>query len=104
MDYQVFLLSRVRERYDACGDTREAVSFGLQSTAGIITGAALIMVAVFAGLAAGEMVMFQWIGFGLAVAVALDATLVRVVVVPRRWRCSGAGTGTCPDGCSGCRT
>jgi RND superfamily putative drug exporter len=82
MDYQVFLLSRIRERYDQCGDTTEAVAFGIQSTAGIITGAALIMVAVFAGLAAGEMVMFQEIGFGLAVAVALDATLVRVVVVP----------------------
>jgi RND superfamily putative drug exporter len=82
MDYQVFLLSRIRERYDQRGDTSEAVAFGIQSTAGIITGAALIMVAVFAGLAAGEMVMFQEIGFGLAVAVALDATLVRVVVVP----------------------
>jgi len=82
MDYQVFLLSRIRERYDQCGDTTEAVAFGIQSTAGIITGAALIMVAVFAGLASGEMVMFQEIGFGLAVAVALDATLVRIVVVP----------------------
>ncbi len=82
MDYQVFLLSRIRERYDQRGDTREAVAFGLQSTAGIITGAALIMIAVFAGLAAGEMVMFQQIGFGLAVAVAIDATLVRIVVVP----------------------
>jgi len=82
MDYQVFLLSRIRERYDRCGDTTEAVAFGIQSTAGIITGAALIMVAVFAGLASGEMVMFQEIGFGLAVAVALDATLVRIVVVP----------------------
>ena len=82
MDYQVFLLSRIRERYDQCGDTTEAVSFGIQSTAGIITGAALIMVAVFAGLASGELVMFQEIGFGLAAAVALDATLVRVVVVP----------------------
>ena len=82
MDYHVFLLSRIRERYDACGDTGEAVAFGLSSTAGIITGAALIMVAVFAGLASGEMVMFQQIGFGLAVAIALDATLVRTVVVP----------------------
>ena len=82
MDYQVFLLSRIRERYDQRGDTREAVAFGLQTTAGIITGAALIMIAVFAGLAAGEMVMFQQIGFGLAVAVAIDATLVRIVVVP----------------------
>ncbi len=82
MDYQVFLLSRIRERYDQCGDTTKAVAFGIQSTAGIITGAALIMVAVFAGMASGEMVMFQEIGFGLAVAVALDATLVRTVVVP----------------------
>jgi RND superfamily putative drug exporter len=82
MDYQVFLLSRIRERYDQIGDTREAVAFGIQSTAGIITGAALIMVAVFAGLASGELVMFQQIGFGLAVAVLLDATLVRTVVAP----------------------
>ena len=82
MDYQVFLLSRIRERYDQMGDTREAVAFGIQSTAGIITGAALIMVAVFAGLASGELVMFQQLGFGLAVAVLLDATLVRIVVAP----------------------
>ena len=82
MDYQVFLLSRIRERYDHSGDTREAVSFGVQSTAGLITGAALIMVAVFAGLASGELVMFQQLGLGLAVAVLLDATLVRTVVAP----------------------
>jgi RND superfamily putative drug exporter len=82
MDYQVFLLSRVRERFDLVGDTREAVGFGIQSTAGIITGAALIMVAVFVGLASGQLVMFQQIGFGLAVAVFLDATVVRTVVAP----------------------
>lgn len=82
MDYQVFLLSRIRERYDLGGDSREAVAFGIQSTAGIITGAALIMVAVFAGLASGELVMFQQIGFGLAVAVLLDATVVRTVIAP----------------------
>ena len=82
MDYQVFLLSRIRERYDIVGHTREAVGFGIQSTAGIITGAALIMVAVFVGLASGELVMFQQIGFGLAVAVFLDATVVRTVVAP----------------------
>jgi RND superfamily putative drug exporter len=89
MDYQVFLLSRIRERYDRHGDTDEAVSFGIASTAGIITGAALIMVAVFAGMAAGELVMFQQIGFGLAVAIALDASLVRVVVVPSAMRLLG---------------
>ncbi len=82
MDYQVFLLSRIRERYDQCGDTRKPSPSGSSPPPGIITGAALIMVAVFAGLAAGEMVMFQQIGFGLAVAVAIDATLVRIVVVP----------------------
>ncbi len=82
MDYQVFLLSRIRERWDQTHDSRESVIFGVQSTAGIITGAALIMVAVFAGLASGELVMFQQMGFGLAVAVLLDATVVRTVVAP----------------------
>jgi len=82
MDYHIFLLSRIRERYDLTGDTREAVVFGVGSTAGIITGAAAIMVAVFAGVAMGEMTMFQQLGFGLAVAVAIDATIVRSVVVP----------------------
>lgn len=82
MDYQVFLLSRIRERWDETHDSRESVIFGVRTTAGIITGAALIMVAVFAGLATGELVMFQQLGFGLAVAVLLDATVVRTVVAP----------------------
>lgn len=82
MDYHVFLLSRVREHYDTSGDNIGAVVRAIDSTAGVITGAALIMVAVFAGFAAGELVMFQQIGFGLAVAVLLDATLVRLVLVP----------------------
>jgi RND superfamily putative drug exporter len=58
------------------------VAFGLRSTAGIITGAALIMASVFMGIALGELVMFQQMGFGLAVAVMLDATIVRSVLVP----------------------
>jgi RND superfamily putative drug exporter len=82
MDYHIFLLSRIRERYDQSGDTRDAVVFGVGSTGGIITGAALIMVAVFAGVAMGDMTMFQQLGFGLAVAIAIDATIVRVVTVP----------------------
>ena len=82
MDYHVFLLSRVREHYDASRDNTGAVVQAVGSTAGVITGAALIMVAVFAGFAAGELVMFQQIGFGLAVAVLLDATLVRLLLVP----------------------
>ena len=82
MDYHVFLLSRIRERYDQTGDTRGAIAFGVASTGRIITGAALIMVAVFGGFAAGELVMFQQMGFGLGVAVLLDATIVRSVLVP----------------------
>ena len=82
MDYHVFLLSRIRERYDQTGNNAEAVAYGLRSTAGLITGAALIMVAVFGGFAAGETIVNQQVGFGLAVAVLLDATLVRSVLVP----------------------
>ena len=80
--WDVFLLSRIRERYNRTGDNTEAVAYGVRSTAGIITGAALIMVAVFGGFAMGELVMFQQVGFGLAVAVFLDATVVRSVLVP----------------------
>jgi RND superfamily putative drug exporter len=82
MDYHVFLLSRIREHFDQTGDNRESVTVGLQSTARLITGAAAIMVVVFSGFAAGQLVMFQQMGFGLAVAVFLDATLVRSVLVP----------------------
>ncbi len=82
MDYQVFLLSRIKERYDLTGDTREAVGYGLGRTGSIITGAAAIMVCVFGGMATGELVMFQQMGFGLAVAVLIDATVVRSVIVP----------------------
>ena len=82
MDYQVFLLSRIRERYTQTGDTTDAIVFGIGSTARIITGAALIIVAVFAGFAAGDLVMFQQMGFGVAVALLIDATLVRSVLVP----------------------
>jgi uncharacterized membrane protein YdfJ with MMPL/SSD domain len=90
MDYQVFLLSRIRERYARTGDTSEAIAFGIGSTARIITGAALIIVAVFAGFAAGDLVMFQQMGFGVAVALLIDATLVRSVLVPAAMQLLGA--------------
>ena len=89
MDYQVFLLSRIRERFDETGDTTDAVTFGVASTARIITGAALIIVAVFAGFARGEMVMFQQMGFGVAVALLLDATIIRSVVLPSAMKLLG---------------
>lgn len=82
MDYHVFLLSRIREHYDQTDKSREAVAVGLKATSRIITGAAAIMVVVFATFAAGNLVMLQQLGFGLAVAVFLDATLIRSVLVP----------------------
>jgi RND superfamily putative drug exporter len=82
MDYHVFLLSRIRERYARTGDTEEAVVHGIAATGRIITGAALIIVVVFAGFAAGQLVMFQQMGFGVGVALLVDATLIRMVVVP----------------------
>jgi RND superfamily putative drug exporter len=82
MDYQVFLMSRIKERYDASGSTHAALIGGVASTARIITGAAVIIVVVFAGFAAGQLVMFQQMGFGVAVALLLDATIIRSVVLP----------------------
>jgi putative drug exporter of the RND superfamily len=82
MDYQVFLLSRIRERHMESGDTTNAVTFGVASTARIITGAALIIVAVFSGFARGDLIMFQQMGFGVAVALLIDATIIRSVVLP----------------------
>jgi uncharacterized membrane protein YdfJ with MMPL/SSD domain len=82
MDYQVFLMSRIKERYDASGSTHDAVVGGVATTARIITGAAVIIVVVFAGFAAGQLVMFEQMGFGVAIALLLDATIIRSVVLP----------------------
>lgn len=82
MDYHVFLLSRIKERFDQTNDNTDSVVFGVGTTSRLITGAALIMVAVFGGFAAGQLVMFQQMGFGLAVTVLIDATLIRSVLVP----------------------
>jgi RND superfamily putative drug exporter len=90
MDYHVFLLSRIKERFDMTGNNADSVAYGLRSTAAIITGAAAIMVAVFAGFAAGRLVSFQQMGFGLAAAVLLDATIVRSVLVPASMKLLGA--------------
>ncbi|MCH7740463.1 MAG: MMPL family transporter [Chloroflexi bacterium] len=89
MDYEVFLLSRIRERYDQTGNNADSVAFGLRSTAGIITGAALIMVAVFGGFALGDLVIFQEMGFGLGVAILVDATLIRAILVPASMKLLG---------------
>jgi len=89
MDYQVFLLSRIKERYDETKDTTGAVTWGISSTARIITGAALIIVAAFAGFAKGDLVAFQQMGFGVAVALLIDATVIRSVILPSAMKLLG---------------
>jgi uncharacterized membrane protein YdfJ with MMPL/SSD domain len=97
MDYQVFLLSRIKERYDQTGDTTDAVSWGVSSTARIITGAALIIVAVFLGFAMGDLLQFQQMGFGVAVALLLDATIIRSVILPSMMALLGRWNWYFPD-------
>jgi RND superfamily putative drug exporter len=82
MDYEVFLLSRIREEFDKSGNNREAVAIGLAKTARVITSAALIMIAVFLSFVTSDNATVKMIGLGLAVAVAVDATIVRLMLVP----------------------
>ncbi len=89
MDYHVFLVSRIRERYLRSGDNDSAVAHGIGSTARLITGAALIIIAVFSGFAVGDLVMFQQMGFGVAVSLLIDATLIRCVLLPAAMRLLG---------------
>jgi RND superfamily putative drug exporter len=89
MDYEVLLVSRIHEEYVRTGDNRRAVAQGLQRTGRLITGAAAIMVAVFLAFGLAEVVLIKAIGIGLAIAVAIDATLVRVLVVPAVMRLLG---------------
>ena len=89
MDYEVFLLSRIKEAWDATGDNDLAVARGLQASGRIITSAALLIVVVFAGFAAGELLLIKQLGVGLAVAVVVDATIVRTLLVPATMRLLG---------------
>jgi len=82
IDYAVFLLVRMRERYDAIGEHTEAIAFGLDRTARVITGAAAIMMAVFVAFAGSSIATVSQLGVGLTVAVLLDATVVRIVLLP----------------------
>lgn len=88
-DYEVFLLSRVKEEYEASKDNDKSVIEGVKSTAPLITGAAILMVAVFGGFAFSYMLPIQTIGFGMAVAIALDASLIRFVLVPATMKLLG---------------
>jgi RND superfamily putative drug exporter len=82
MDYEVFLVTRMREAWDELGDNTRAVAHGLERTGRIVTAAAIIMVAAFSGFIAGRVVGLQEFGLGLAVAIFVDATIVRAILVP----------------------
>ena len=89
MDYEVLLLSRIQEAYRRTGDNTASVAQGLAKTAGVITGAALIMVTVFAAFALAESITIKSIGVGMAIAVLIDATIVRILLVPATMRLMG---------------
>jgi RND superfamily putative drug exporter len=89
MDYEVLLLSRIRERWVATGDNRRSVAEGIGITGGIITGAALIMVVVFSAFALSEVLFLKAIGFSMALAVLIDATVIRGILVPAFMRVMG---------------
>ena len=89
MDYHVFILSRIREAFDRGMTTEDAVSHGIRSTAGTVTSAAIVMVAVFGVFATLSSVVFKQLGIGLAVAILLDATLVRAILLPATMKLLG---------------
>jgi putative drug exporter of the RND superfamily len=89
MDYEVFLLSRIKEAWDQTGDNDRAVALGLQRTGRIVTSAALLIVVVFLGFAAGELLTIKEVGVGMAIAVILDATIVRMLLVPATMKLMG---------------
>jgi RND superfamily putative drug exporter len=89
MDYEVFLLSRVREEYVATGDNDASVINGIATTARVITSAALIMISVFAGFVLGDDPVIKMMGLGLATAILVDATIVRIVLVPATMKLMG---------------
>jgi RND superfamily putative drug exporter len=89
MDYEVFLLSRIREEWERRHDNEAAVAYGLEHTGRIITAAAIIMIATFAGFLAGSFVGLQQFGLGLMAAILLDATIVRAILVPATMKLLG---------------
>ncbi|WP_280463467.1 MMPL family transporter [Nocardia carnea] len=115
MDYEVFLLSRIIERYRATGDNRRAVLEGLQRGAPLVTAAALVLAVSFSLYATGQVMYLQMLGVGIAIAIVVDATVIRAVLVPafmrlagpanwwappglRRWAVLPSGRGTSADG------
>ncbi|KII00365.1 membrane protein [Streptomonospora alba] len=97
MDYELFLLSRVREEYAATGDNPHSVATGLQRTGGIITSAAVLLMVVLAAMGTSDLLFLKIIGVGLTVAVAVDATLVRALLVPATMRLLGRANWWLPE-------
>ena len=89
MDYEVFLLSRIQEAFWQTGDNRQSVALGLQRSGGIITNAAVIVIVVSACFATADMILVKALGLGMALAVLIDATLVRGLLVPATMRLLG---------------
>jgi RND superfamily putative drug exporter len=89
MDYEVFLLSRIKERFDATGDNRAAIASGMQRTGWLITSAAVLLAVVLGAFGSSRIIFVQEIGIGLAIAVIMDATLVRMLLVPATMRLLG---------------
>jgi uncharacterized membrane protein YdfJ with MMPL/SSD domain len=89
MDYEVFLLARVREEWDRGAENEDAVAYGLEHTGRVITAAAVIMIAAFGGFLSGSFVGLQQFGLGLAAAILLDATIVRAILVPATMKLLG---------------
>ena len=98
MDYEVFLVSRMREEWDRTKDNEQAVSLGLAKTGRIVTAAGLIMFAAFMGFVAGSIVGLQQFGFGLAIAILLDVTIVRALLVPSAMKLFGRWNWWLPSG------
>jgi uncharacterized membrane protein YdfJ with MMPL/SSD domain len=89
MDYHVFIVSRIRETFVRGASMDDAIAHGIKSTAGVVTSAAIVMVAVFSIFATLSMLIFKQFGVGLAVAVLIDATLVRGIVLPATMKLLG---------------
>ncbi|MGI9255071.1 MAG: MMPL family transporter, partial [Thermomicrobiales bacterium] len=89
MDYEVFLLSRIREEWERTGDNRESVAIGMQRSGRIITSAALLVVVVTGSFVTADVVLIKALGFGIALAVLLDATIIRALLVPAAMRLMG---------------
>ena len=102
MDYEVFILARIREEYDATGSTRQAAVLGLARTGRLVTSAALILFFAFASLAATPGTEVKIFATALGLGILLDATIVRAMLVPRWSSSSDGGTGGCPVGWPGC--